>query len=98
MKGHEVRTVCKLCGLSGCGMLVTVEDGRAVEVKGDPEHPENRGTLCPKGRAALDILYAPDRLTRPLRRKGARGEGLWEPVEWEEALDWVAYEVTAPHA
>ena len=47
MKGHEARTVCKLCGLRACGMLFTLRDGRAVEVKGDPEHPENRGTLSP---------------------------------------------------
>jgi anaerobic selenocysteine-containing dehydrogenase len=73
-------------------MIVTVENGRAVQVRGDPEHPESRGVLCPKGRAALEILYAPDRLKEPLKRVGKRGEGLWEPISWEDALDWIGQE------
>jgi anaerobic selenocysteine-containing dehydrogenase len=85
-----VRTVCYLCGLCGCGMVVTVQDGKAIKVRGDREHPESRGALCAKGQAALDILYAPDRLKTPLKRTGQRGEGKWTPVSWDEALDLVA--------
>jgi anaerobic selenocysteine-containing dehydrogenase len=61
-----------------------------VEVKGDKEHSENRGALCAKGRAAMDILYSPDRLTHPLKRAGQRGEGKWERISWDQTLDLVA--------
>jgi len=84
------KTVCNLCGLCGCGMEVTVQGGKAIEVRGDKDHPENRGALCAKGRAALDILYAPDRLKTPLKRMGQRGEGKWVPISWDEALDLIA--------
>ena len=90
MTEKTVKTVCNLCGLCGCGMEVTVVDGEAVEVRGDREHPENRGALCPKGRAALDILHSPERLMHPLKRAGERGEGRWERISWDEALDLVA--------
>jgi len=56
-------------------MEITVRVGVAVEARGDKDHPENRGALCPKGRAVLDILYAPDRLTHPMKRVGERGGG-----------------------
>ncbi|MFN2185224.1 MAG: hypothetical protein ACK2UU_14630, partial [Anaerolineae bacterium] len=62
MSEETVKTVCNLCGLGGCGMEVTVRDGKAVQVRGDKDHPENRGALCPKGRAMLDVLYSPERL------------------------------------
>jgi anaerobic selenocysteine-containing dehydrogenase len=87
---RTVKTVCNLCGLSGCGMEITVRDGRVVEIKGDRKHPENRGALCAKGRAAIDILYSPDRLKHPLRRAGQRGEGKWDRISWDQALDLVA--------
>ena len=90
MTQKTVKTVCNLCGLSGCGMEITVQDGRIVEVKGDKTHPENRGALCAKGRAAMDILYSPDRLKHPLKRTGQRGEGKWERISWDQALDLVA--------
>ncbi len=90
MSESKVRTVCNLCGLAGCGMEITIRDGVAVEARGDKDHPENRGALCPKGRAVLDILYASDRLKQPLKRVGRRGEGKWEPISWEEALSITA--------
>jgi anaerobic selenocysteine-containing dehydrogenase len=71
-------------------MVVTVEDGKAIRVRGDKDHPENRGALCAKGQAALDLLYAPDRLKTPLKRMGQRGEGKWAPISWDEALDLIA--------
>jgi len=87
---EKTKTVCNLCGLSGCGMEMTVKDGKVVKVEGDKDHPENRGALCPKGRAIVDILYSPDRLKYPLKRTGQRGEGKWERISWDQALDLVA--------
>jgi anaerobic selenocysteine-containing dehydrogenase len=81
--------VCLLCP-SGCGILTRVADGRAVKLEGNPMHPINVGALCPKGQAAPELLYNPDRLTGPLRRTGARGEGEWEPISWEEAIELVS--------
>ncbi len=74
----------------GCGMLVFMENGRPARIAGDPDHPVNRGTLCSKGEAALQLLYHPDRLKVPLKRTGKRGEGKWEELPWEHALDLVA--------
>ena len=90
MTKRTLKTVCNLCGLCGCGMEVTVEDGKVVKVRGDKEHPESRGSLCAKGRAMIEILYSPDRLKYPLKRTGQRGEGKWERVSWDQALDLVA--------
>ena len=90
MARNVVKTVCNLCGLCGCGMEVVVEDGRVVEIRGDKDHPENRGALCPKGRAVIDIIYSPDRLKYPLKRVGKRGEGKWERISWDQALGLVA--------
>jgi anaerobic selenocysteine-containing dehydrogenase len=69
-----------------CAWLVTVEDGRAVSLHGDPEHPYTRGALCAKVNRYLDRVYHPDRILHPLRRAGAKGEGRFERVSWEEAL------------
>ena len=80
-----VPTVCGQC-MGGCGILVRVIDGWAVNIVGNPLHPVNRGTLCPKGIAGLQGLYDPDRIRSPLKRVGSRGEGRWQPISWEEAL------------
>ena len=85
---ERIRTSCRLC-FNGCGVLVSMDAGRPVAVKGDPEHPVSRGRLCPRGKAALEVLNHPDRLRRPLVRDGERGAGRWRPVDWEEALDTV---------
>lgn len=88
------RTICRSCH-GGCGVLVEVSGGRITGLRGDPDNPNNRGYLCDKGRAAVELLYAPDRLTRPLRRVGPRGSGAFEPIAWDEALDLVARRVRA---
>jgi assimilatory nitrate reductase catalytic subunit len=75
-----VRTTCGYCSV-GCGMLVGVRDGVAVAVQGDPEHPVNRGRLCPKGLSEHHTLTAPGRLTEP--RVAGR------PATWDAALDRV---------
>ena len=83
-----VPTVCGQC-MGGCGILVRMIDGWAVNIVGNPLHPINRGTLCPKGIAGLQGLYDPDRIRSPLKRSGRRGEGRWQPIEWDEALSAV---------
>ncbi len=84
-----VPTACGQCN-GGCGTLVRVIDGWAVNIAGNPLHPVNRGTLCPKGIAGLQGLYDPDRIRSPLKRIGKRGEGRYQPITWEEALHLVA--------
>lgn len=86
MAGTEaVKSVCGLC-LGGCGVLITLKDGKPVEIQGDPESPVNKGGLCKIGRAALEYLYNPDRLKHPLKRVGDRGAGEWQQISWDEAL------------
>ena len=86
---RTVKTVCSIC-YSTCGVLARVKDGKVVEIKGDPDHPNNRGSLCPKGLAGIELLYHPDRLNYPLKRAGKRGEGKWQRISWDEALDTIS--------
>jgi anaerobic selenocysteine-containing dehydrogenase len=85
-----VRGACPHDCPDTCALLVTVEDGRAVRVEGDPEHPFTRGGLCVKVNDYVDHVYSPDRILRPLRRVGAKGAGRFQPVSWEEALEEIA--------
>jgi anaerobic selenocysteine-containing dehydrogenase len=78
-------SVCSECR-AGCGVLVRVREGRAKKIEGNPEHPVNQGKLCAWGQASLQGLYNPDRAKQPLQRKGARGEGLFIAIDWEEGL------------
>ncbi len=90
--GEEERIVpgvCLLCP-SGCGVVARVSDGRVVKLEGSPMHPINTGSLCPKGQAAPELLYNPDRVQGPLRRVGERGSGEWESLSWDEAAGLVA--------
>ena len=84
-----VRSACRGCH-GVCQVLVHLEGDRVVKITGDPDSPTSRGYLCPKGSAAPELLYHPDRLTHPLRRVGDRGENRWEKVSWEEALNETA--------
>jgi anaerobic selenocysteine-containing dehydrogenase len=88
-----IKSTCGLCG-SMCGVLVTLENGRAVGIRGDPEIPQNKGALCPIGSASLEYLYHPERLKHPLRRTGQRGEGKWQQISWDEALSQIADELS----
>ncbi len=72
-----------------CGVLAYVKDGRLVKVEGDPDHPWNQGRLCSRCLAMTQYVYHPDRLTRPLKRVGRRGEGKWQPISWDEAFDLI---------
>jgi anaerobic selenocysteine-containing dehydrogenase len=71
-------------------MAVTVEDGRAVELGGDRDHRFTQGFLCAKVNRYLERVYSPDRILHPLRRVGRKGEGRFERITWDEALDAVA--------
>jgi anaerobic selenocysteine-containing dehydrogenase len=90
-----VRGACPHDCPDTCAMLVTVEDGRAVRVAGDPEHPFTRGFLCAKVNRYLERTYHPERLLHPLRRVGPKGAGRFERITWDEALDEVARRLRA---
>lgn len=82
---QSVTTLCKMCD-HGCGIEVMVRDGRPEALKGSAAHPFNRGWLCAKGRAALDLFYSPNRLSTPLIRKGNK----LVPSDWEETFAFIA--------
>ncbi|MDQ3390612.1 MAG: molybdopterin-dependent oxidoreductase [Actinomycetota bacterium] len=73
-----------------CGWVVTVEEGVAVKLRGRADHPYSYGELCPKVNRFLDRVYSPDRVLTPMRRIGAKGDGLFESVSWDEALAEIA--------
>ena len=84
-----VKTACTIC-YCGCGVLAHVKDGKVVKIEGDPEHPNNKGKLCPRGQAGIELLYHPDRLNYPLKRVGEKGEGKWQRILWDEALGTIS--------
>lgn len=81
-----VRSVCPYDCPDACGLLVTVENGRAISACGDPDHPVTRGLLCPKMGNYEQTVHSPRRLTTPLRRVGNKGSGEFEPISWDEAI------------
>lgn len=85
-----VRGACPHDCPDTCAMLVTVEDGRAVKVQGDPDHPFTQGGLCVKVNNYTDRAYSPERVLHPLRRVGPKGGGRFERVTWDDALDEIA--------
>ena len=91
---RTVRTMCPMnCHPTLCGMLVTVEDGRVVEIAGDPDNPDSRGFLCVRGHASREIIGNPQRLLTPLARD--RRDAPFRPVTWEVALDRIASHMQA---
>src|SRR5215472_15418521 len=89
------RSVCALDCPDCCSLLVTVENERGVKLRGNPEHPVTRGFLCGKVAQYLEREYSPARLLYPQRRIGAKGEGRFERICWEEALDTIAARLRA---
>ena len=87
---HTARVVCPHDCPDTCVMTVEVEQGRAVAIGGDPEHRFTRGFLCAKVNQYLDRVYSPDRILHPMRRVGPKGQGRFERVSWDEALDEIA--------
>ena len=86
----EVRhSVCALDCPDACSLLITVDDGKGSHLRGDPSHPVTRGFLCGKVAQYLDREYSPDRLLYPQRSVGAKGEGKFERITWDEAVDTI---------
>jgi formate dehydrogenase major subunit len=90
----ETRNTCTYCAVA-CGILIYSAGDRAknaksniIHIEGDPDHPVNRGTLCPKGSALLDVVHAPTRLKQPKYR--APGSNEFKQVSWDFALDRIA--------
>ncbi|MBM4333643.1 MAG: molybdopterin oxidoreductase [Deltaproteobacteria bacterium] len=88
-----IKAFCARMDHGGCGQLLHVEKGKIVKIEGDPESPLNRGTVCAKGIAQLERLNHPERLRYPLKRAGAKGEGKWQRISWEEALSTIAQKI-----
>jgi thiosulfate reductase/polysulfide reductase chain A len=82
-------SVCDMC-LNKCGLIARVEDGLVTKLDPNPKFLKSRGMLCARGNAGIDQLYDPDRLKYPLLRKGKRGEGKWQRLSWDQALDHAA--------
>jgi anaerobic selenocysteine-containing dehydrogenase len=97
---RTLKVVCPHDCPDTCVMSVEVEGGRAVALGGDPEHPFTRGFLCAKVNRYLERVYSPERILHPMKRVGAKGEGRFRRVSWDEALDEIAVrfrEVIAAH-
>jgi anaerobic selenocysteine-containing dehydrogenase len=86
---------CTQCR-SRCGCVAVTQDGRLLGIEPLPGHPSGE-KLCPKGRAAPELVYHPDRLTRPLKRTNPKGDADpgWQPISWDEALDTIASRMRA---
>src|SRR5579871_1294366 len=85
------RSVCALDCPDCCSLLINVEEGRGSKLRGDPAHPITRGFLCGKVAQYLEREYSPGRLLYPQRRAGAKGQGRFERISWDQALDTIAH-------
>ena len=87
-------STCRQCP-AGCGIVVRTINGRAKKIEGNPLHPLNRGKLCARGQAGLQVLYNPDRLKNAVRQSGGRDSRQFEPLYWSEALDLLSGKIAA---
>jgi anaerobic selenocysteine-containing dehydrogenase len=87
---HHVKGCCPLDCQDTCAWVAEVDDGRVTAVRGAKDHPFTRGVLCAKVNDYEARAYAPDRLLHPLRRIGTKGEGRFERISWDAALDLIA--------
>ncbi len=94
MTTETVVGACPLDCPDACSWVVTVQDGVAVKLRGNPEHPHTAKGLCVKVNPYLEYTRHPDRLMTPLRRIGAKGEGRFEAISWDEALTEIATRLT----
>ncbi|HET9320573.1 MAG TPA: molybdopterin-dependent oxidoreductase, partial [Bryobacteraceae bacterium] len=90
MPAKTLHSVCALDCPDACSLLINVEHGHGSRLRGNPEHPVTRGFLCGKVARYLEREYSPDRLLYPQRRSGAKGEGRFTRISWDEALDEIA--------
>jgi formate dehydrogenase major subunit len=86
----ETHSICPFCAV-GCGMIISTENGKVVNIEGDPDHPINRGALCSKGETLVHLAQSPERVTKPLYR--APGASDWKEVEWDWAIEQIARRV-----
>ena len=84
-----VPTMCDTC-FWRCGGIAYVRDGKLWKFEGNPNDPQSRGRLCPRGTGAVGAHYDPDRLRKPLIRRGERGKEEWTAVTWDEAITYIA--------
>jgi anaerobic selenocysteine-containing dehydrogenase len=82
-------STCGQCP-AGCGIRIRLIDDIPVRILGNPIAPVNRGFTCPMGESGLELLYHPDRISQPLRRKGKKGEPGWQPISWDEATKQIS--------
>jgi anaerobic selenocysteine-containing dehydrogenase len=87
---RNIRGACPLDCPDTCSWIVTVKQGQAVALRGDPDHPYTRGSLCNKVESYLTYARSPDRLLYPMRRVGAKGSGEFARITWDEALGKIA--------
>jgi anaerobic selenocysteine-containing dehydrogenase len=93
---EQKHSVCALDCPDTCALVLNIDGtGRATKIGGDPEHPVTRGFLCGKVAKYLEREYHPERLLYPMRRSGAKGEGKFERIGWDEALNEIANRLTA---
>lgn len=90
MSSNTVRVVCGHDCPDMCSLLAHVEKGRVVKIEGDPAQPYTAGFACAKVNRDMDLVHSSARLKTPLRRAGAKGEGTFTPIGWDEALDEIA--------
>src|SRR5262245_48493876 len=95
MSTQVVRAACPHDCPDTCGMLVTVKDGVAVKIQGDPTMPFTEGTLCTKVAHYLERTYSSERVLYPQKRIGKKGEGKFRRIGWDEALDEIAARLKA---
>ncbi len=92
-KSTYYATTCQECS-AGCGLIVRTQEGRAIKIEGNPNHPVNRGKVCSRGLTSVQGLYNPDRIGGPLQRK--RGERASQPLTWEAAISTVQSGLSHP--
>ena len=88
-KWESKLSVCDMC-FNRCGLIARVEQGIVTKLDPNPKFTKSRGMLCARGNAGVAQVYDPDRLKTPMLRVGARGEGKWKAISWDEALDLAA--------
>lgn len=101
LERKELKGFCQMCKHTGCGNIITVENGVMVDVRGNPDWITNQGTLCGKGKSAIFQTYNPYRVKAPMRRtnpkKGLNEDPQWKEISWDEALQEVADKVRQVH-
>lgn len=86
----EYPSICHFCS-GGCGIILHVREENLINLEGDPDHPTNKGSLCPKGAALGQVRGNPRRIMNPMYR--AAGASEWQDISWEAAIDKIAHKI-----